>query len=307
MAKTTPRKKQKQTTPKRRWREPVVRVAVYAVLVALFCAAGWMAAAAGWDALTRRPEFALDLQAFSLSGSPPWVKEATMTRELRDYLVSLPPQVSLFEPGVAAAVHAELSNCPWLLEVTQVSRRLPNTLTLAAVFRRPTGTVFWNGRHFLVDSDGYYLPDTLFNAPPNWQGEHIPAIVDALLDEPPPFARPWAGARIAVGAHLTDYFRRAGLLKELDIIKIDVTGVGRGTADPDVVLTTARGVNIKWGESSVYTSVGLPEPPFLISDDEKLQMLRIKLRERPGLQGIGKDGYIDLRSRGRIYMRSGDG
>ena len=62
---------------------------------------------------------------------------------------------------------------------------------------------------------------------------------------------------MAVGAQLGEYLLRAGLYDRLAVATIDVTNVGRGTADPDIILTTVGGAQIKWGASSVYTNVGL--------------------------------------------------
>lgn len=280
-----------------------MRVVAWTVLAGLVGAAGWVGAVRAWDAIAQSGQFQLDLQASALGETPAWVKGGPMSREIQQQLAALPAGVSVFNPDVAAAVHRQLSACPWLLEVGGVERRLPNTLQIQGTFRKPAGIAVWGGSRCLIDGDGYPLPERLFNPPVEWRGQPLPVIEDRLLNQPPPVGRAWDWPRMAAGAQLSEYLRRSGLFQRLQIATIDVTGVGRGTADPDIILTTAGGAQIKWGSSSLYADIGLQEPAFLIPDAEKLQMLLAKLADYPGLQGIG---YLDLRFHGKVYFREED-
>jgi len=296
------KKAKKKNNRKKPTRPPAafLRVAAWLLLAGLLCAAGWVGAVTAWQAVARSPQFRLDLQASALGETPAWVKAGAMSRELQQHLAELPAGISIFHPDVAAAVHRRLSACPWLLEVRGVERRLPNTLLIKGAFRKPAGIAVWGGSRYLIDGEGYALPDRLFNPPAEWLGKPMPVIEDRLLNQPPPVGRPWDWPRMAAGAQLCEYLRRAGLFDRLQITTIDVTGVGRGTADPDIVLTTASGAQIKWGASSLYADIGLEEPAFLIPDAEKLQMLLAKLGDYPGLRGIA---YLDLRFHGKVYFR----
>jgi hypothetical protein len=294
------RTRRKNSKPAQRPRGPLFRVLVWLALAALLAGAGYVGATTAWDAIAASPQFQLDLQAFALGDNPAWVKGGAMSRELRQYLAPLPGGASIFERDLAAAVHQQLSNCPYLLQVSAVERRLPNTLSIQAAFRKPAGIAVWGESRYLVDKDGYPLPEKLFNPPLDWLGKPMPVIEDRLLSQPPPVGRAWDWPRMAAGARLCEYLRRAGLFERLAIATIDVTGVGRGTADPDIILTTLGGAQIKWGASSLYGDLGMEEPAFLTPDAEKLQMLLAKLSDYPDLRGIQ---YLDLRFHGKVYFR----
>ncbi len=278
-----------------------LRVTLYAVAALLGAGAVGGGAVLTWRSVKASPAFQVNLHTFALNGCPEWVNAGRMSECLARELRALPPGASLFRRDLAHAVQRELRASPWLLDVREVSRIMPNRLRIRAVYRKPAGVVLYKGKQYLVDAEGWWLPDELFRRPTGWQGHYLPSIVDRHLDEPPPWGRRWGGPRLAVGARLTDFLRREGLLRRLNVDIVDVTGVGRPAVDPAIVLLTPDGVSIKWGASTAYDEVsGLQTPPSIISDAEKLAMLNSKLREHPGLSGIQ---YLDLRFHGAIYFR----
>jgi len=271
-----------------------------AVMAALVGAAVWFGSRKLWRGVVHRPEFQVVPVALSLNGFPDWIDGARMTDELRRELGRLPRTNSLFRKDLAHAVRHELRASPWVLDVTRVERQLPNTLAVKASFRKPMGQVLFADRLYMVDGDGHWLPEELFKPPLEWGELPSPVIRDSLLNEPPPTGACWDGPRLAAGARLTDFLRREGLLARLRIETIDVTGVGRDAAEPDIVLTAAGGAQIKWGKSSVYDEVpGVESAPHLVPDSEKLAMLLSKLDHYPGLQGIR---YVDLRFHGKVFF-----
>jgi cell division septal protein FtsQ len=266
----------------------------------LIAVAGWMGTARAWEAVTGRPEFRLDLRELTLNDCPGWVNCERMREELLGQLRSLPQGASVLDRRIASAAHERLGRSAWLLGVLEVSRALPNRLLVTAVYRKPAGVVEWRGGYHLVDQDGHHLPDGIFLQPAEWEGGPSPVIVDRLLRGGPPTGREWDAPRIAVGARLTDFLRREGLLAQLNVVSIDVTGVARHTVEPEITLVTAGGTVVKWGRSSVYNEIGaLRSPAAITPDSEKLAMLRSKIVERPGLQGIAS---LDLRFHGKIIL-----
>jgi hypothetical protein len=250
--------------------------------------------------VVRRPEFQVDPLALDLSGCPDWVNAEQMGRELRGELGRVPTGRSIFDPDIAGAVQRELNASPWVLEVRAVERQLPNTLLVRALFRKPAGRVLMAGRQYLVDAEGYWLREDLFRLPSEWAAERTPFIVDRLLDRPPTLGERWGGPRLAVGGRLAELLRRRGLFERLLITTIDVTGVGKNAAEPEVFLTTAGGTIVKWGRSSAYGQVpGLQRPVFLTPDSEKVEMLLSKLDDYPELEGVR---YLDLRFHGQIIF-----
>ena len=280
-----------------------VRAMLLMVLVLAAGAALCLATRAGWRALTRRPEFRVDTSLLTPGAYPQWINGPKMTGELRARVARLPRGRPVFDRDLARLVYQELRGCPWIAEVASVRRSLPNSLQVKMALRKPAGVVWWEGRGYMVDQEGYWLPPDLFRAPPDWTKVNMPLIVDGLLRSGPPRGRPWDGPRLAVGARLCEFFHQRGLLSKLDLATVDVTGVGRGR-DPEIVLTTVGGAQVKWGKSTVYALVrGLPAPALGVPDDEKLAMLSSKLREYPGLKGIR---YLDLRFHGQIVFAEGD-
>lgn len=256
-----------------------------------------------WRGIARRPEFAVDPLALRPVAYPKWVKGSRMTGEIRSRLARVPAGKSVFDRDLARTVAHELGRSPWIRQVNSVQRGFPNSLSVALTFRKPAGVVSMGGRLYMVDQEGRWLPDDLFGAPGEWQGARLPAVVDRLLRTRPSPGQAWDGPRLAVGARLSEFLRERGILRRLDLATIDVTGVGR-KQDPDIVLTTAQGAQIKWGKSSTYALVGGLEPAaFPVPDGEKVAMLLSKLHDYPGLAGIT---YVDLRFHGQVVFAAGD-
>jgi hypothetical protein len=292
-----PKKKAKPLPPAIRF---IGRALPWLVVLALLGTAAWKGTVAGWDAIASRPEFQLELRAINLNGFPAWVNGPVLQKDLRASLSVLPPNASIFSKSAAAAVGETLGRCPWVVEVQAVQRQLPNRLTARVTFRKPVALATWGGKHYMVDRDGVPLPDSLFRTPQDWDRDRMPIVVDRLLRQPPPSGSRWDWPRMAVGARFADFLRGSGLLDQLQLVSIDVTGVGRSTPDPDIVLTAAGGAEIRWGGSSLYGEVGLEEPAFPPTDAEKLRMLQSKLLKYPGLRGIQ---YMDLRFHGQVNFR----
>ena len=264
-----------------------VRPLVWAVVALLATGSVCLAARSVWLGLTHRPEFTVRTMALELQDCPEWVNGPELSRELRGDLRTVPRNQSVFDAGLAHAVARALGRSPWVLEVQAVKRRLPNGLEVSATFRRPAGLVRTGGRLYMVDADGHWLRDDLFRRPAEWDAEPPPHIIDNLLSTPPLPGERWDGPRLAAGARLCQSLRSSGALAQLQLAAVDVTGVGRAAVEPDIVLLTASGTRIKWGQSSVYAHVpGLEEPLWQTPDAEKLAMLKSKLADCPNLAGV---------------------
>ncbi len=292
--------------PARRLPRRALTAMLWVGVVLLMGGAVCLGSRAAWQAISHRPEFRLDPLALNLSGHPRWVNGPAMARELRSRLSQVPRGRAIFDRDIARTIAQELGRSPWVLEVTKVEKKLPDTFLVEAIFRKPAGLVLMDGTHYMVDSRGHWLRDELFHRPQEWEPERLPRIVDRLLRESPPLGRPWDGPRLAAGARLSEFLRQKGLLDELHLATIDVTGVGRAAAEPDIVLTTVGGARVKWGRSSVYERVpGLEGPLFQPPDVEKLEMLLSKLNERPELKRT-KGWSMDLRFHGQIVFAPSD-
>jgi len=313
MAKNGSRKKASRSPEfLRKLRKLGMRWLVRAAVAALLLLALVVGARKAWASLTGGPEFKLSAATISLPDCHPIVQAPAMAAELRRQVGPVLQGASIFEPGLCGRVEQQLRANPWVLQVRSVRRQLPNQLQIDLVFRVPAGLVQYSGRTYMVDANGWYLPDGpgdgLYRRPPAWQLSDAPVIVCSSLRGLPPRGRPWINASdrgdaLAVGARLYSFLERNGLFQELAVRTIDVSRVGAkpGAAnEPEIVLTTRDGVQVKWGRSDAYTLVaGLQDLKPLYSDERKLAMLRTKLAEYPELQGLR---YIDLRF-DRIFYR----
>ncbi len=281
------------------------RAALWLMVTAVLIAAIVVGGRTVWAAVVRHPEFRLDARAMVLGGYPAWVEGDAMSRELLKELTALPGNTSIFAPDLAHRVQHELRSAPWVLDVTRVERVLPNRLAVYSVFRQPLGVVLYDGVEWVVDADGYWLPDSLFDRTALSDSTHLPLIVDRGLDSPPPVGAPWDNPELAVGARLTRDLLQSGILREVGISTIDVTRVGTGSREPEIVIMAKSGAEIRWGKSSVYAEL-IPhaQSPLQVTDEEKMRMLRSVLSEDPGLEALA-GRYIDLRYHRKIIVPQG--
>jgi hypothetical protein len=284
------------------------RVATWVVVALLLCGAAAFGVRTAWQAVGARPAFRVEPGALRVTAFPEWVKGPEMTGELQRVLDRVPPGRSLLDPDIARIVGDELASCPWLLEVNEVRRELPNSLRVKAAFRKPAGLVSYEGRTYMVDVEGWWLPDRLFNTPE----AKLPVIEDALLREPPAVGRAWDGPRLAVGARLTQFMQRFGLLSKIAVTSIDVSGVARAAIEPDITLGvpwvrddgSPGHAQIRWGKSTFYAGLpGLEDPILEVPDREKAQRVLANEAEHPALRGIK---YLDPRFHNQIVFAEAD-
>lgn len=277
------------------------RCLIWAAVLGLVVTALWLGATQVWAAIARRPEFVLDPSALSFRNCPPCVRGDEMADELREQLTVALGNASIFEEDLCHRVQNELRARPWVLEVKSVRRVMPHKLDVAVVFREPAGLVEFGNETYMLDADGYCLPTDLYRLPEGWDSGAVPVIVDRRLGSAPPRAQKWDGPSLAAGARLSAFLRGEGLFEELPVETIDVTNVGSGGHDPEILMRTRNGVTIKWGCSDGYAGLGgLERSSWTNPDGRKLEMLRSKLKDYPGLEGLE---YIDLRFNTKIFLR----
>ncbi len=255
-----------------------------------------------WQHIRTRPEFMVDASAVSFRRAPPCVKRKAMLKDLRWQLSSLTSPVSIFKSGLPRLVATKLKKSPWVKEVHQVERQLPNRLITDLDFREPAGIVSFEGGQYLVSADGHWLPQRLYRVPEHWTAQNTPPIVnDNLASNPRPGGK-WGAPATTIGARLCAYLRRSGALAEIDIKAIDVTKVGPPLDDSEVVLVTAEGVRIRWGSTDSYQHIGsLQDHPNYTSNEQKLQKLLKTVRENP--QRWIRMKYLDLRYRNKVFYQ----
>jgi len=280
------------------------RYALWGVLFALVVVGIVIAGTQTWAAVTHRDEFQLGPDSLVIRSWPPCIRTDRMLQELRTQTRRAMSEGSVFDKDVCQRVQHELRGCPWVEDVKEVRRELPNRIVADVAFRQPAGVAKVGEKHFMIDEDGAWLPTWFYFKPEHWEAAPLPAITNDHLAHHPQPGRKVDALSLAVGARLSAFLLDQGLFQQVKVNKIDVTHVGRGATEPDVILLTEAGVAIKWGTTDAYTALrGLDRPAQENTDEQKLHMLQTKLDEYPGLKGLE---YIDLRFN-KIFFRPSAG
>ena len=284
------------------WTSRLIRIALWTLVFPALAAGAGLGAYRLWHNIRTRPEFMVDASAVSFRHAPACVKHDAMLQDLRWQLSSLHSPLSIFTSGLPQEVAEQLRESPWVKNVRQVERRLPNRLIANLQFREPVAVVTFEGGHYLVGRDGYWLPRRLYRVPDDWTPQNTPPIVnDNLASEPQPGEK-WGAPAITAGARLCSFLRRSGALAEVDIQAIDVTEVGPPLDDSEIVLLTENDVRIRWGGADCYDHIaGLRQRPNYTTDAQKLQKLLEMARENP--QELTQAEYLDLRYRNKVFLQ----
>ncbi|MFP4175705.1 MAG: cell division protein FtsQ/DivIB [Planctomycetota bacterium] len=272
------------------------------VTACLLLLAGVVAGARyGWLVLRQSGEFSVEQEGVYLTEKPDCVRREAMMQELREELSVVLEDATIFDSDLCDRVAHELRASPWVTRVKEITRVLPNQLRCRLTFRRPAAKVETEEHYHMIDRDGYWLPVEFYREPTTWKEVDLPGIKNSNLSNAPPRGRQWDDASLPVGARLTEYLLHKGVFRTLPVTRIDVTRVGRGSNEAEVVLFTDEGPEIRWGTTDAYEEIaGLDRPGNAPEDQEKLSMLGDMLADHPGLEGLE---YVDLRFSKLYYKR----
>ena len=277
------------------------RITMWTLVLGLLATGAGLGAYRLWENVRSRPEFMVDASALTFRHAAPYVKRDEMLTELHWQLGDLPSPISIFTQGLPARIAGKLKECPWVQTVHSVERQLPNTLMAEITFRKPAGLVSYDGGTYIVDKDGYWLPQRLYRIPDQWTPQNTPLITHSDLTSGPVPGKPWAGRALAAGARLCAFLRDQDALNNLPIKTIDVTEVGPPSDDREIVLNTRNGTDVLWGSGDFYESLaGLEQEPGGTTDEQKLQKLMQMVHDHPDWHRMK---YLDLRYSDRVFWR----
>jgi hypothetical protein len=201
---------------------------------------------------------------------------------------------SAFDHDLLVQTVARLKKNPWVAEVKQVRRvygeKPGDTLEVDCEYRAPVALVKWGQAYWLVDNDGYLLPEkytdsNLEKIMVGRDNKTTIRVIDGVRQPPPESGRRWAGADLAAGLDLVKLFYGKLFLDE--VTAVDVTNFGGRVrrSDPQLVLETRYGTQVWWGRP-------LNTKDFFVevSATRKLEILRAVVQ---------KDGRIDAN---RTYL-----
>jgi hypothetical protein len=204
---------------------------------------------------------------------------------------------SAFDHDLLVQTVAKLKKNPWVADVRQVRRvygeRPGDTLEVDCEFRAPIAVVKWGQSYWLVDNDGYVLPEKYTDAnlekiTVDRDGRTSIRIIDGVHQAPPESGKKWAGADLAAGLDLVKLFY--GKLYLDEVTAVDVTNfAGRAKrVDPQIVLQTRYGSKIWWGRP-LNTKDFFVEIPA----SRKLEILRAVVQQHGRIDA--NQAYVDVR------------
>ena len=204
---------------------------------------------------------------------------------------------SAFDHDLLVQTADKLRKNPWVAKVNQVRRvygdRPGDTLEVDCEYRAPIALVKWGEFYWLVDNEGYVLPeqfkeDTLDKIAVGRDGRTSIRVIEGVHQAPPDSGKKWAGADLAAGLELVKLFYGKLFLDE--VTAVDVTNfAGRvKRADPQVVLDTRYGTQIWWGRP-LNTKDFFVEVPAA----RKLEILRAVVQQHGRIDA--NQAYVDVR------------
>jgi hypothetical protein len=127
-----------------RWRSLVrlrPRVWLALLLIATVGALGHFVWRQQASAIARLPQYRVTAEQVHITPPPPWIRSDVKTEVLRD--AGLSGNLSLLEDWEALVhrLRQAFEFHPWVAEVKQITRRLPNSLEIVLEYRRPVAVV----------------------------------------------------------------------------------------------------------------------------------------------------------------------
>jgi hypothetical protein len=189
----------------------------------------------------------------SLVNKPGWMSDF-----LAEQIAATVPKnsSSAFDHDLLLATVDKLKKNPWVGKVNQVRRvygqQPGDTLEVDCDFRAPIALVKWGEHYWMVDNDGFVLPE-------KFSGEDFKKIavgrdgrmsfrvVQGVHMAPPGSGKKWLGSDLAAGLDLVKLFYGKPYLDEVTAVDVSNYGSRVRRGDPQIVLETRYGTQIWWG------------------------------------------------------------
>ena len=165
---------------------------------------------------------------------------------------------SAFDHQLLVDTARALQADPWVRDVRQVRRaygqRPGDTLEVDCAYRVPTALVKWQDYYWLVDGDGYKLPDQYTRD----QARRVMVdkdnkltlrVIQGVAHPPVESGNLWPGDDLAAGLEMVKLLAGRNYAEELPVV--DVSNFN-GRNDPQgsqIVLVTRYGTAVRWGRT----------------------------------------------------------
>lgn len=204
---------------------------------------------------------------------------------------------SAFDHDLLVSAVAALKKDPWVADVRQVRRvygeQPGDTLEVDCDFRAPVALVKWGQYYWLVDNDGYLLPEQytanqLDKITVGRDGRTSLRVIDGVRQPPPESGRRWVGGDLAAGLDLVKLFYGKLFLDEVTAVDVSNFAGRIKRGDPQLVLQTRYGTQIWWGRP-------LNTKDFFVevSTARKLEILRAVVQKQGRIDA--NQAYLDVR------------
>jgi hypothetical protein len=189
-----------------------------------------------------------------LVNRPPWMFQA-----LAEEIINTARPVgihSVFDRELLVQTAKDLETNPWIKEVRQVRRAYVHwpgdTLEVDCVYRVPTALVQWQGYYWLVDGDGYKLPEQypqrqLQRALYDGQGKLMLRVIQGVTHPPVASGKLWSGDDLAAGLELVKLLAGRPFAEDLPVVDVSNFAGRHDSQAAQIVLQTRYGTQIRWG------------------------------------------------------------
>jgi hypothetical protein len=163
---------------------------------------------------------------------------------------------SVFDQQLLIDTAKVLQVNPWIAQVTQVRRAYVSgpgdTLEVDCVYRVPTALVQWQDRYWLIDAEGYKLPEEytskqLPRATVGPDGRLSLRVIQGVRHAPAGSGQLWPGDDVAAGLELVKLLAGRPFAEELPMVDVSNFGGRRDSQAAQLVLITRYGTQIRWG------------------------------------------------------------
>lgn len=219
-------------------------------------------------------DYTIDLATLRVADRPEWAGDALVSEfHTRGPLTG---KMSIFDPDLVKNVSEHYAANPWVSRVLSVEKEFPNKLRVKVEMRKPLMAVEQRGRFVLVDRDRVRIPGEYAQLPKfNFS---VPKVI-GVKSAPPEAGKRWDDPGVDAGAGVAAALLDNRIDRQIAIAALDVSRVGKGGRESEIVILAEDNVAIEWGRPATAGHGELPA-------DEKILNLKGVLMSQPRLRGV---------------------
>jgi hypothetical protein len=222
-------------------------------------------------------DYTIDLATLHVADRPEWAGDGLVS-EIKS-TTPLTGKMSIFDPDLTKNVTEHYQKNPWVAHVLSVQKEFPNTLRVKVEMRKPLVAVERKGEFVLVDRDGVRIPGSYVNVP---KFSFTVCRVLGVRSTPPEAGKKWSDVGVDAAVGVASALVENRVDRMMTVNAIDVSRVGRGGRETEIVLHAEDSVPIEWGRSPASREYGE------LTVNDKVQNLKGVLMSQPRLKGVAR-------------------